>query len=277
MAESIQLEQADGTAFDFEGEAARIITLSPHLTEIVYAAGAGERLIATVEYSDYPEAAKSVPRIGDAFRIDIERVMSLQPDLVIAWESGNPHAAVSQLRALSVPVWSVEISEPAEIADVLEAVGRLTDQADRTSALGQEFRRRLAALSELYANQDVLAYFYQVGAKPLFTINGNQLISKGLGLCGGRNIFNDEPGIAFQVSFESVIVADPDAIFAPFQEDSPNPLATWLDWPAMTAVKNKALFLLPADPVSRAAPRFLDSLELACKLLHQLRGQRSNG
>lgn len=267
--------QADGTVFDFEGAATRIITLSPHLTEIVYAAGAGDRLVATVEYSNYPDAANEVPRIGDAFRIDVERIITLHPDLVIAWDSGNPQAAVEQLRSLGVPVWSVEIDEPEEIADVLESLGRLIGRAEPARSASMGIRQRLTALTRQYEGVETLQYFYQIGSRPLFTINGNHLISQGLDRCGGRNIFSQERGLAFQVSYESVIVADPDALFAPWQEGSPNPLDAWQEWPSMEAVGRQALFLLPADPVSRATPRFLDSLELACKLLHQLRGQET--
>jgi iron complex transport system substrate-binding protein len=269
------LLQADGTVFHFEGAATRIITLSPHLTEIVYAAGAGDSLVATVEYSNFPDAAKEVPRIGDAFRIDVERIITLHPDLVIAWDSGNPQAAVEQLRSLGVPVWSVEIDEPEEIADVLESLGRLTGRAEPARSASMEIRRRLTALTRQYEGVETLHYFYQIGSRPLFTINGNHLISQGLERCGGRNIFSQERGLAFQVSYESVIVADPDALFAPWQESSPNPLDAWQEWPSMEAVRRQALFLLPADPVSRATPRFLDSLELACKLLHQLRGRET--
>jgi iron complex transport system substrate-binding protein len=271
-----KLVQADGTVFLFQGPATRIVTLSPHLTEIVFAAGAGDRLIATVEYSNYPAAAKDIPRIGDAFRIDIERVLSLRPDLVIAWDSGNPRAAVSQLRSLGVPIWSVEITEPVEIAETLETIGELTEQHEKTQIQAMELRQRLTDLTRNYEDEQVLDYFYQIGSAPLFTITGKHLISRSLELCGGHNIFSDEPGLAFQVSHESVIVADPDALFAPAQEDASNPLADWLEWPAMQAVGQQALYLLPADPVSRATPRFLDSLELACKLLHQLREQRDD-
>ncbi len=239
----------------------------------MFAAGAGDRLVATVEYSDYPEAAKDIPRIGDAFRIDIERIMTMRPDLVIAWETGNPRAAVTQLRSLGAAVWSVEIDEPEEIADVLESLGRLTGQAEPARSLGREIRQRLNALSSRYAGVQTLQYFYQIGSRPLFTINGDHLISKGLDRCGARNIYSREDGLAFQVSYESVIVEDPDALLAPWQENSPDPLAAWREWPSMKAVRRQALFLLPADPVSRATPRFLDSLELACKLLHQLRAQ----
>ena len=126
-------------------------------------------------------------------------------------------------------------------------------------------------MTRQYAGVDVLDYFYQVGVKPLFTINGDHLISKGISLCGGRNVFDAEPGLAFQVGYESVIVANPAALLAPHREHTLDPLSAWRDWPAMRAVRQEALFLLPADPISRATPRFLDSLELACKLLHSLR------
>jgi iron complex transport system substrate-binding protein len=277
MAADDVLTQADGTVVQFSGEAGRIITLSPHLTELVFAAGGGDRLVATVEYSNFPDAANAVPRVGDAFRIDVERIMALQPDLVIAWDSGNPRAAVTQLRSLGLTVWSVEIDQPEEIADVLETLGRLTGREEPAQVAGQEIRRRLDDLSRRYRGEEPLRYFYQIGSRPLFTVNGKHLISQGLERCGGQNIFSDEPGLAFQVSYESVIVADPDALFAPAQENAAGPLDAWQDWPSMKAVKQQALFLLPADPVSRATPRFLDSLELACKLLHQLRDRETNG
>ena len=272
----ITLEQADGSELLLPAPATRVITLSPHLTELVFAAGAGDRLIATVEFSDYPESARDVPRIGDAFRLDIERIVALRPDLVIAWDSGTPRPAVAQMRALGIPVWSVEIREPGEIADILEATGKATAEPGTAGAGAMALRQRLVGLSERYQGLDALEYFYQVGSTPLFTVNGDQLISKGLSLCGGRNIFADEPALAFQVSHESVIVADPDALFAPYQDAKPDPLMAWRDWPSMQAVRQDALFLLPADPVSRATPRFLDSLELACKLLNELREHDTN-
>lgn len=263
--------QADGSRLLLSRPADRIVTLSPHLTELVYAAGAGSRLVATVEYSEYPDAAALIPRVGDAFRLDIERIVSLKPDLVIAWNSGNPRPAISQLRSLGIAVWSVEIREPGEIASVLEAIGRATDSSEQANIEGSRIRQQLIDLSNQYSDVGILTYFYQVAAKPLFTINGDHLISKGLELCGGQNVFDAESGLAFQVGHESVIVANPDALFAPHIEGQPDPLSAWKEWPAMRAVSRDALFLLPADPISRATPRFLDSLLLACELLNHNR------
>ena len=270
MAE-ISLDQADGSNLALAAPVNRLVTLSPHLTELVFAAGAGDQLIATVEYSEYPEAAAKIPRVGDAFRLDIERIVALGADLVISWDSGNPRAAIDQLRSLGVPVWSIEIREPGEIADIIEAIGTATGRTAIANSEGGKIRERLVNLSRQYEGVDVLDYFYQVGVKPLFTINGSHLISKGLSLCGGHNVFAGEPGLAFQVSHESVIVANPDALFAPWLEGMPDPLAPWRDWPAMRAVRQDALYLVPADSMSRATPRFLDSLESACKMMHRLR------
>lgn len=273
---SVSLPQADGSTLELNTPAKRLVTLSPHLAELVFAAGAGRHLVATVEYSEYPEGAAVIPRIGDAFRIDVERVLSLRPDLVIAWDSGNPRQATDQLKALGIPVWRVEIREPAEIADIIEAIGLASAEQTPAGIAAGNFRRRLEALSRRYDSRQTLDFFYQVDAKPLFTINGEHLISKSLSLCGGRNIFHDQPGLAFNVAHESVIVANPEALIAPFLDTGADPLAAWHEWPGMQAVRQDALLLLPADKISRATPRLLDALELACSLLDGVRERSHN-
>ena len=271
----ISLPQPDGSILKLDKPAQRLITLSPHLAELVFAAGAGKNLVATVEYSEYPEAAASVPRIGDAFRIDVERVLALSPDLVIAWNSGNPHQAIAQIVSLGIPVWSVEIRDPGEIAATIKTIGHASGRTQTAGIAAANFQRRLNELSWQYTSRQALDYFYQVDEKPLYTINGEHLISKGLSLCGGHNIFHDLPGLAFQVTHESVIVADPVAMFAPVNDFEPNPLAIWLDWPGMQAVSENALFTLPADKISQATPRLLDALEIACSALDNLRKEKN--
>ena len=267
----ISLTQSDGATLTLAAPADRLVTLSPHLAELVYAAGAGDHLLATVEYSDYPDAAQRLPRIGDAFRLDIEAIVALRPDLVIAWASGNPDAALAQLEALGLAVWSVEIRSPGEIATTLRRIGSATARPGTAERAADRIEQRLATLQERYADVTTLDYFYQVDRRPLFTINGDHLISQGLALCGGRNVFANQPGLAFQVAHEAVITADPAALFAPFSAGRDDPLADWRQWPSLQAVQNDALFLLPADTISRATPRWFDSLELACTLLHGLR------
>jgi iron complex transport system substrate-binding protein len=272
----VLLPQADGSTLVLPQPARTIVTLSPHLAELVFAAGAGSQLIATVEYSDYPEQVTAIPRVGDAFRIDVERIVSLKPGLVIAWYSGNPQQAIAQLRSLGIPVWSLEIREPEEIASALVKIGEASAQTGAATAAATEFSQRLQSLNARYTSRPELFYFYQVADRPLFTINHDHLISRGLRLCGGVNIFAGEPGLAFQVSRESVIVANPDVLFAPHQDSPENPLQTWGEWPGMKAVQSGALFLLPADEISRATPRWLDAIEIACRLMDDLPQRRNH-
>lgn len=267
----IELRQADGSTLTLQGPAGRIITLSPHLTELAFAAGAGKQIIATVEYSNFPEGAAEISRVGDAFRLDLEKIISLKPELVIAWLSGNPRQAVERLGAFEIPVWTIEIRNPAEIADIIEAIGLATGNIAAAEQAAAGYRKRLQHIAGSHAGLKPVDYFYQVAEKPLYTVNGRHLISRGLALCGGRNIFADEPGLAQQVSHESVIVADPAVLIAPAGELAPDPLSAWRSWPSMRAVSQGALILLPADEISRATPRLLDAVEFACSLFQQIR------
>jgi iron complex transport system substrate-binding protein len=268
-AASITLLQADGTELILERPADRIITLSPHLAELAFAAGVGERLLATVEYSNFPPAAEQLPRVGDAFRVDLERVMSLKPDLVIAWQSGNPALAVSRLQELGFNTWVVEIRRPEEIAGILGQMGAAGGEAEAGQQAAQQSRLRLQQIQQAGAGKPRVSYFYQVAERPLFTLNGEHLVSQSLTLCGGENIFAEETVLAPQVSLESVIVKDPEVIFAPRIAGQPDPLVAWQQWPRLRAVKQQRLYELPADEISRASPRLLDAVAIACNLLHQ--------
>jgi iron complex transport system substrate-binding protein len=269
-AADVSLPQADGTTLTLQSPAARVITLAPNLTELMFAAGAGERLVATVEFSDFPEPAARLPRIGDAFRFDLERILSLDPDLVIAWQSGNPPAALLRLESLGLRVWRTEIRRPGDIAALLESMARAMGLTGGVPA-ADAVRKKLARLAASNAGKPAVSYFYQVSPRPLFTLNGEHLVSRGLELCGAVNVFADEPVLAPQVTREAVLVADPDVLIAPVTPDGADPLAAWRSWPRLTAVVNDAFILLPADEISRATPRMLDSLETACGLLDETR------
>lgn len=268
---AIELPQADRSVLRLEQPARRLITLSPHLAELVFAAGLGDHLLATVEFSDYPEQAAQLPRIGDAFRLDIEQIIALQPDLVVTWHSGNPQQAVRRLQALGIVTWSIEIEQPAGIADVLEWLGRASGQVGPADAAAAQVRARLNALSRRYDQTEPVSYFYQVAGKPLFTINGRHLIAQGLALCGGRNVFAAQGVVAPQVSHEAVIAANPQALLAPVSSAEPDPLALWREWPSLQAIASGSLYLLPADEISRATPRFIHALEQACQQLQATR------
>jgi iron complex transport system substrate-binding protein len=272
----ISLPNSDGSTLVLESTAGRVITLAPNLAEMVFDAGAGSRLLATVEYSNYPEQAARLPRIGDAFRFDLEQILAFQPDLVIAWSSGNPAAALERLESLGLKVWRTEMREPMDIAALLENIALATgiEQAGKEAA--SRVRQTLRQLEEQYAGKSPVSYFYQVAERPLFTLNGNHIVSRGLALCGGVNVFSGQTSLAPQITRESVLLADAEVFFAPFIPGSGDPLEHWQSWPRLRAVRNDALHHLDADGISRATPRMLDSLQIACTLLDRNRTQNLN-
>lgn len=268
-----RLPQADGGVLELPRPAERLITLSPHLAELAFAAGAGSRLLATAEYSNYPDAAAALPRIGDAFRLDLERILALKPDLVIAWESGNPGSALNRLESIGLPVWRTEIRRPEDIAGLLDAIASAAGLPPPSAA--GEARALLEGIRTRHAGAEPISFFYQVAERPLFTLNGEHLVSQGLAICGGRNIFANEPVLAPQVSIEAVLQADPGVLIAPALPGEHDPLAHWRGWPRMVAVQANAFLLLPADAISRATPRTLKTLDDACRALDAFRSNRN--
>lgn len=270
-AADITLLQANGNSLNLPAPARRIITLAPNLAELVFAAGAGEYLQAVVEYSDFPAAVLRIPRVGNAFRIDLERIIELKPDLVIGWKSGNPQAALQKLEQLGITVWQIEITRPEEIADAVENISRAAGTLDQGQAVAQQLRDKLSELKRKNAGKKPIMFFYQISARPLYTINGQHIISRSLEICGGRNVFANLQSLAPQVSRESVILADPQTMIAPAIPGQPPALQGWNEWHRLQAVQNKTMLYLPADDISRAAPRLLDSIDLACRLLDEVR------
>ena len=216
-----------------------------------------------VEYSNFPARVSRIPRVGDAFRIDLESVIELQPDLVIAWKSGNPPSALQKLQQLGIKVWQLEITSPSEIADAVENIARAAGTENEGKLIARKLRSRLIKLQQDHADKTPVAFFYQVAARPLYTVNGQHIISRSLEICSGQNIFSDQPALAPQISRESVINADPQIKFAPEYAGETPALQAWQEWPRLQAVEGGRLFYLPADEISQATPRLFDSIELA--------------
>ena len=272
---SISLLQANGETLTLPGPAGSIITLAPNLAELVFAAGAGGSLKAVVEYSNFPARVTQIPRVGDAFRVDLERIIELKPDLVIAWKSGNPQTALQKLEQLGIRVWQIEITRPEGIADAVQSISRAAGTQDIGEAVALKLRNRLTGLQEQNMHKIPLSFFYQIAPRPLYTINNQHIISRSLQICGGYNVFSDLPALAPQVSRESVIFANPQVMIAPETPGDPPALLAWEDWPQLRAVQNETMLYLPADEISQATPRLLDSIDLACKLLDEVRNKQT--
>jgi iron complex transport system substrate-binding protein len=256
--------------------AQRIVVLAPHFAENLHAAGAGSRLVGTVEYSDYPPEAKAVPRIGSYSRIDLEALLALKPDLVLAWESGNNMAQVDKLRALGVTVYVSQPNRMDDVAGHLERLGQLAGTEAVAKPAAERFRARLAGLRSANANKPRVKVFYQIWKAPLTTVGGPQIISDAIRLCGGENVFGYLQQMAPVVSIEAVLEADPEAIVATGMGDArPEWLADWDKWTRMTAVRRGNLFHINPDIMQRHTPRILDGAESLCADLDFARSRRA--
>ena len=267
-----------GREIRLKAAARRIVTLAPHATEILYAAGAGERLVGTVEFSDYPPAAKKVPRVGSYERLDLEAISALKPDLVIAWETGNPAGQVEKLKALGLTVYASQPNRMEDIAAQLERFGQLAGSEAAAGVAARQFRQRLENLRHGNAQKPPVRVFYQIWTAPLMTVGGPQIISDAIRLCGGENVFGHLSQMSPTVSVEAVLEANPEAIVATGIGDArPEWLNDWNKWARMTAVKRGNLFHINPDILQRHTPRILDGAEQLCADLDIARSRRPAG
>jgi len=247
--------------------ASRIVVLAPHLAEIVWAAGAGDRLVGVVEWSDYPEPVRDLPRVGNAFSIDDERIAGLEPDLVIAWAGGNPTQVIERLRGRGYRVEAFATSGLEDVAEQLLAVGRLAGTEAQAGAAAAGYRDTLASLRAAQEGKRPVRVFYQVSARPLYTVGGDQVITRVLSLCRGENVFSDLGQLAAVVDLEAVVARDPEAILASDGAD----LAGWDRWPELAAVRRGNLFTVDGDLIARPSPRLLDGAAQVCERLDAAR------
>lgn len=255
--------------------ARRIVSLAPHVTEALYAAGAGERVVAAVSYSDHPEAARDLPRVGRYDSLNIEAILAREPDLVVGWGSGNPEAQLARLRDLGLTLYVNEPRRLEEIAASLERLGTLAGTEDAAAEAATAFREQLADLRARYGDRPTLEVFYQIWNDPLMTINDDHVIADVIRGCGGRNVFAGLSALAPRVSVEAVLERDPEVIVASgMDEERPEWLDMWRDWPEIEAVRNDNLFFVPPDLLQRHTPRILDGMERMCAQLERVRAAR---
>ncbi len=263
--------QVAAAAVDAQAPATRIISLAPHLTELVYAAGAGEKLVGTVEYSDFPPAALRLPRIGDAFRIDYEAVALLEPELILAWGSGTPAGITAKLRSLGYRVVELEPDSINAIAAELRQIGDFAGTRDIADESARLLLSRVQDLRVNYAEKQARRVFFQISAEPLYTVNGNHVISEIIESCGGINIFADASAIAPAVSKEATVAASPDVILAAASPGDDDWIDAWGSWQQIPAVRNGHLYGIDRDLISRSGPRIVDGAMQVCAALEKSR------
>ena len=249
----------------------RIVTLSPHLAELLDAIGAADQLVGVSAYTDFPRRAVSLPVVGDAFNLDHERLALLEPNLLLAWDTGTPVHVVDELRARGYRVEVITTTRLADIPLALMRLGELTGRPGDDAAAA--FRDGIAAISERHRGAADISVFYQVDARPLYTISGGHFLSELIALCGGRNVFADLDGLAPLVSVEAVLERDPEVMLAN-SDAGPGAFDEWDRWTGLAATRYGARFLIPADEIGRPTPRLLGGAAAVCDALDMGREKR---
>lgn len=264
-----------GKEICLEQPAQRIAALSPGATELAWAAGAGDQVVAVVAYSDYPPAAKEVTSVGSHTRMDMERLLQLEPDLVIGWVTGNPTEQLATLREMGVPVFSIEPRSFEAVSDTIERLSILAGTEAAGFAEADRFRKSITDLRARFTDADAVPVFYQVWDEPLMTVNGDHLIGEMIELCGGDNVFGHLERLVPRISAEAVIAANPEAILAGgMGEENRHWLTRWQSFPSLTATERDNLFFIPPSLVQRPTPRMLEGTRLFCEKLEVARDRR---
>jgi iron complex transport system substrate-binding protein len=275
-ATTVELTDFTGRKISMEKPAKKIIALAPHVVENVFSAGAGDKLIGVFQYSNYPEAAKQIEIVGGYEKTNLEKIIELDPDLIIAWQSGNSHSSIQRLIELGYTVYIDQADSLQDVAKSIRDIGVMTGHSETAELVASNYLEQLEKVQEQYQEASRVSSFYQVWNSPLQTISGNHIISDAIEICGGTNIYADEFAVAPIINIESVLERDPEAIIASGMSSArPEWLDEWLQWDSLTAVENGNLFHVNPDHIQRHTVRLLKGIKSICQQLDIAR-KRSN-
>jgi iron complex transport system substrate-binding protein len=272
---AITARDDNGATVVLQKPAQRVVTLAPHTTELVFAAGGGDKIVGTVTYSDYPAEARNIARVGDHRHIDLERVIALKPDLLVVWLHGSAERQLEPLRKLGIPLYYSEPHKLEDIPDSVIRLGRLLGTEAKAAKSAAELRSRLNGLARQYRDRPPVRVFYQLWHRPLYTLNGSHIISDVIRLCGGENIFATLAIPAPTVSMESVLLENPEAVISGSRRSKEaNGLEMWKQYPALLAARRGNLFAIGTDLLVRPGPRMIDGAAAVCETLETVRSRR---
>lgn len=272
-ADSLTVIDDDQRTVTLDSPPQRIVSLAPSLTELLFSLGVGDRIVGVMDYSDFPPQAASLPVVGRFDMLDMERIISLQPDLIVAWRSGNPRGALQRLAELGFSVYIAEPDSLDSIASHLQRLGRLTGKAAEAEALSQGFRQQLDTLRQQHLYDENVTVFYQVWHSPIISVGGTELINDMIAMCGGTNIFAELP-TGPKVNLEDILARNPQVIIASGStEAAPDWLQNWLAWPDLDAVRGGHLYFIPPDLVQRHSLRALQGTRQMCQYIDQVRNR----
>jgi vitamin B12 transport system substrate-binding protein len=244
----------------------RIIALSPHIVEMLFDIGAGGQIIATTDHADYPQAAKKIPRIGSSLRIQLERVIELQPDLIIAWKSGNPSDDLARIKQLGFRVVYSQPNSFKDVAKELRLFGKLSGHSAQAERVAAKFLADLADIKKQYGHKKSLTGFYEVWSRPLTTIAKGSWPQQFLDTCSISNPFVTAKAQYPQVNIEQILQTNVDVIIQPLsKKQAGNDSYDWQKWPILSAIKHQQIIILDADVVHRMSTRSLHALSDLCQ------------
>ncbi|WLD58943.1 cobalamin-binding protein [Salinispirillum sp. LH 10-3-1] len=261
----IRVTDDDGNTIILQQPAQRIVSLVPHATELMFEIGAGHLVIGAAEYSDYPEAAKAIPRVGDYFALNLEAILSLQPDLVLAWHSSNVSSQLETLAQLNIPIYFTDPQNIAMIAETQRDLGSLTGRAAQGEQVAQKLLQAMTDLRSEYGDRERLRVFYQVWHDPIFTISNRNFIGELITLCGGENIFGDATMLAPQVGRESVVAGNPQVILGGGSDGTG--FEIWHPSKEIAAVASGHLYSINSDHISRPTSSLITGGRLLCEAI----------
>lgn len=252
--------------------AKRIISLAPNITEILFHIGAGHQIVGVTEYSNFPPEASIIQVVGGHNRFDIESIISLKPDLIISWDSGNPKEDIVKLKSLGQIVFVSEPRSIAGIGSLMRRLGMLAGVTEEAILRAADFETQIKTITRQFSERKPVKVFYQVWANPIYTLNGEHVISELIHACGGRNIFYDLNKLAPVVSVESVLAKNPQVILGGGALESNNSkLSSWQKWPGIAAVRNKHIYSVNEDYVGRMGPRMVQGMKSICNAIQNAR------
>lgn len=254
-----------------ENNSIRVITLSPHLAEMLFNLGALNTLVGVSAYTDFPEELKNLPNIGDAFVLDIEKITILEPDIILAWESGTPRNIVDELVNLGFKVKIIKSKTLEDIASSILLLGDVVGKKNEAKKIANEFKTSIKYLKDTFQKKKKLKVFFQIDEKPIFTIGGSHFISELINICGGINIFSDVKQTAPSISEESVVSRDPEVIFSRDLASNKMKLRIWRKFDNMSAIKLDNLFYLNARELERPTSGLVNAGKEICSKLEQAR------
>ena len=255
-----------GREVGFPEQLGRVVSLAPSATEMIFAAGAGDRLVGVTTYCNYPEEARSIEKIGDTQTPNVERIIALRPDVVFVSTASQLEAFMNTLQQQNIAVYVTDPKGIGGVTDNLRTLGRLFGSEKKAEKLADELQRRAAAVDENVVGEPQPKVFVQISKEPLFTIGRDAFLTEVIARAGGRSVTREVPSGFPKLSKETASAMNPDLIILSDSEDNREPNEVFRNSPAVT---NGRVYRINADIISRPGPRLVDALEQIADFLHK--------